>query len=157
MSPKLDFGNTSFERVVRGDMFGRRVAKSGKLRHVLALQIDCSNIRQCRIVGSMFTIIETEIFKRYAESIWDDGERHEFITWLAANPLAGDVVPGSGGLRKVRWSRSGIGKRGGTRVIYYNTLSEGSIWLLIAYTKAKFDNLPAAFLKQLKEEISNGQ
>jgi hypothetical protein len=57
----------------------------------------------------------------------------------------------------VRWSRSGMGKRGGTRVIYYNTLSEGSIWLLIAYTKAKFDNLPAAFLKQLKEEISDGQ
>lgn len=81
----------------------------------------------------------------------------EFITWLAANPLIGDVVPGSGGLRKVRWSRSGMGKRGGTRVIYYNTLAEGSIWLLIAYTKAKFDNLPAAFLKQLKEEISNGQ
>ncbi len=49
------------------------------------------------------------------------------------------------------------GKRGGTRVIYYNTLSEGSIWLLIAYTKTKFDNLPTAFLKQLKEEISNGQ
>ena len=87
----------------------------------------------------------------------DDGERHEFITWLAANPLAGDVVPGSVGMRKVRWSRSGMGKRGGTRVIYYITLSEGSIWLLIAYTNAKFDNLPAAFLKQLKEEISNGQ
>lgn len=50
-----------------------------------------------------------------------------------------------------------MGKRGGTRIIYYNTLSEGSIWLPIAYTKAKFDNLPAAFLKQLKEEISNGQ
>jgi len=78
-------------------MFGGRVAKSGKLRHVLALQIDCSTIRHCRIVMPMFTIIETEIFKRYAESIWDDGERHEFITWLAANPLAGDVVPGSGG------------------------------------------------------------
>ena len=105
----------------------------------------------------MYTIIETEIFKPYAQSIWDDGERQEFITWLAANPLIGDVVPGSGGLRKVRWSRSGMGKRGGARVIYYNTLAEGSIWLLIAYTKAKFDNLPAAFLKQLKEEISNGQ
>ncbi|WP_318719839.1 transcriptional regulator [Pseudomonas capsici] len=104
----------------------------------------------------MYTIIETDIFKRYAESIWRDGERHEFITWLAANPLAGDVIPGSGGLRKVRWSRSGMGKRGGTRVIYYNELSEGYIWLLIAYTKAKFDNLPIAFLNQLKEEISHG-
>lgn len=42
------------------------------------------------------------------------------------------------------------------RVIYYNTLHEGYIWLLIAYTKTKFDNLPIAFLNQLKEEISNG-
>lgn len=104
----------------------------------------------------MYTIIETDIFKRYAEPIWDDGERQEFITWLAANPLAGDVIPGSGGLRKVRWSRSGMGKRGGTRIIYYNTLAEGYVWLLIAYTKAKFDNLPISFLNQLKEEISYG-
>lgn len=50
-----------------------------------------------------------------------------------------------------------MGKRGGTRVIYYNTLSEGSIWSLIAYTKAKLDNLPVAFLEQLKEEISDGR
>lgn len=105
----------------------------------------------------MYTIIETEIFKRYADAIWLDGEREEFIDWLASNPLAGDVIPGSRGLRKLRWSRVGMGKRGGTRVIYDNTLSEGSIWLLIAYTKAKFDNLPAAFLRQLKEEISDGQ
>lgn len=104
----------------------------------------------------MYTIIETEIFKRYAQSIWNDGERQEFITWLAANPLAGDVIPSSGGLRKVRWSRSGTDKRGGTRIIYYNTLPEGYIWLLIAYTKAKFDNLPTTFLNQLKEEISHG-
>lgn len=106
--------------------------------------------------AAMYTIIETEIFKRYAESIWRDGERQEFIAWLASNPLAGDVIPAGGGLRKVRWSRSGMGKRGGTRVIYYNTLHEGYIWLLIAYTKTKFDNLPVAFLNQLKEEISNG-
>lgn len=71
------------------------------------------SIRLCRIFLVMYTIIETEIFKRYAESIWRDDERQEFITWLAANPLAGDVIPGCGGLRKVRWSRGGMGKRGG--------------------------------------------
>lgn len=49
-----------------------------------------------------------------------------------------------------------MGKRGGTRIIYYNMLDDGSIWLLTAYTKAKFDNLPTAFLNQLREEISNG-
>ena len=71
-------------------------------------------------------------------------------------PLAGDVIPGSGGLRKIRWSRAGMGKRGGARVIYYNMLDDGVIWLLIAYTKAKFDNLPTSFLNQLREEIDRG-
>lgn len=66
----------------------------------------------------MYTVFETGVFQRYASAIWADGEREAFITWLAANPLAGDVIPGTGGLRKVRWSRAGMGKRGGTRVIY---------------------------------------
>ena len=48
------------------------------------------------------------------------------------------------------------GKRGGARVIYYNLLDDGCIWLLIAYAKAKFDNLPASFLNQLREEVKNG-
>jgi hypothetical protein len=104
----------------------------------------------------MLTVIETSIFQRYANDIWRDGEREDFVTWIAANPLAGDVIPGTGGLRKVRWSRQGMGKRGGARVIYYNVLDNGEIWLVIAYTKAKFDNLPASFLNQLKEEINRG-
>lgn len=104
----------------------------------------------------MYTVFETDVFQRYAGPLWGDGERAEFITWLAANPLAGDVIPGTGGLRKVRWSRAGMGKRGGVRVVYYNALADGHIWLLIAYAKAKFDNLPAAFLNQLKEAIENG-
>jgi hypothetical protein len=74
---------------------------------------------------------------------------------LAQNPLAGDVIQGAGGLRKVRWSRSGMGKRGGARVIYYNLLEDGCIWLLIVYTKAKFDSLPTEFLVKLKEAISH--
>lgn len=105
---------------------------------------------------AMYTIIETDIFKRHADCIWTHTERLEFIGWLATNPLAGDVVAGSGGLRKVRWSRTGMGKRGGTRVIYYNTLADGCIWLLMVYTKAKFDNLSATFMDQLRESISNG-
>ncbi|MGI4859271.1 MAG: transcriptional regulator [Janthinobacterium lividum] len=104
----------------------------------------------------MYPIIETPTFQRHAATVWSDVEREAFITWLANNPLHGDVVPGSGGLRKVRWSRPGMGKRGGARVIYYNLLDDGCIWLLMAYTKAKFDNLPAAFLNRLREEIENG-
>ncbi|WP_045452035.1 transcriptional regulator [Caballeronia cordobensis] len=104
----------------------------------------------------MVTIIETAVFQRYAAEIWQDPEREAFIVWLANNPLAGDVIPGTGGLRKVRWSTPGRGKRGGLRVIYYNVLDDGEIWLLIAYSKAKFDNLPTAFLNQLPEAIQHG-
>lgn len=103
----------------------------------------------------MHTIAETEIFQRYAAQIWSDQERIDFIDWIAHNPDAGDVIPGSGGCRKVRWSRAGMGKRGGARVIYFKVL-DGRIWLLIAYAKAKFDNLPAEFLAQLKAEVEHG-
>ncbi|MHB0983512.1 MAG: transcriptional regulator [Thiobacillus sp.] len=104
----------------------------------------------------MYTVIETDVFVRAAAQIWTDAERVAFIDWLAANPDAGDVIPGSGGCRKVRWTRPGMGKRGGARVIYFNRLEHGEIWLLMVYVKAKFDNLPAPFLKQLREAIEHG-
>jgi hypothetical protein len=77
----------------------------------------------------------------------------QFVNWIALNPLAGDVIPGSGGIRKVRWAASGRGKRGGARVIYFNVMKQGTIWLLMAYTKSKYDNLPLSVLKELKNEI----
>ena len=103
----------------------------------------------------MRTVSETPVFKKYAQVVWSDEERVEFINWIAANPLAGDLVPGTNGCRKVRWSRAGLGKRGGVRVVYFNE-HEGHIWLLIVYAKAKFGNLPAEFLAQLKHEVEHG-
>ena len=102
---------------------------------------------------SMYTVVETDTFVRYTNGIWRQNEREALICWLARNPCAGDVIPGTGGLRKVRWSRNSMGKRGGARVIYYNVLEDGRIWLLIGYTKSKFDNLPSAFLHTLREEV----
>ena len=90
---------------------------------------------------------------RYAASIWSESERLEFIEWIAANPLAGDVIPGSGGCRKVRWSRSGMGKRGGARVIYFTRNERGEVVLLLVYAKAKFDNISADVLKAIKEKF----
>ncbi|MDO9386538.1 MAG: hypothetical protein Q7T65_07525 [Thiobacillus sp.] len=75
----------------------------------------------------MYTAIETDIFVRAAAQVWTDSERVAFIDWLAANPDAGDVIPGSGGCRKVRWTRPGMGKRGGARVIYFNRLESGEV------------------------------
>lgn len=79
----------------------------------------------------------------------------DFKIWLAGHALTGDVILGAEGLRKIRWVRRGIGKRGGAQVVYYNQLSGGRIVLLIAYTKTKFDNLPADFLLALKKEFEN--
>ena len=56
----------------------------------------------------MYTIVETPVFQRYAAEVWNEAELMEFKLWLAGNPLCGDVIPGAGGLRKVRWSRAGI-------------------------------------------------
>jgi hypothetical protein len=103
----------------------------------------------------MNTVAETPIFQRYAADIWTDNERSQFVNWIARNPLAGDVIQGSGGCRKVRWSRSGMGKRGGARIIYFNG-TDGRVWLLIVYTKTKFDNLPSDFLAKLKYEVEHG-
>lgn len=105
---------------------------------------------------NMHTVSETTVFQSYVKDVWTDSERVEFINWLAANPLAGDVIPGSNGCRKVRWSRAGMGKRGGARVIYFNAV-DGKAWLLIVYAKSKFDNLPASFLADLKKEVEHGQ
>jgi hypothetical protein len=63
------------------------------------------------------------------------------------------VIPGAGGLRKVRWSRSGMGKRGGARVIYFTRLASGELVLVLVYAKAKFDNLRPEFLLKLKERF----
>ena len=102
----------------------------------------------------MRTVAETPVFVRYAAEVWSDAERQEFINFIAANPEAGDIIRGSGGCRKGRWSRSGKGKRGGARVIYF-LASDGTVWLLIVYVKAKFDILPASFLAQLKKEVEH--
>ena len=113
------------------------------------------NIRQSRTITLMHTVSETEIFQRYADLVWTDSDRVKFINWIAGNPQAGDVIPGTGGCRKVRWSRAGMGKRGGVRVIYFNS-TDGKVWLLIVYSKSKFDNLPASFLADLKDEVNHG-
>lgn len=103
----------------------------------------------------MYTVAETEIFAADARTLWSEEERLEFISWIAANPLSGEVIPGSGGCRKVRWARSGMGKRGGVRIIYFNRLENGVIWLLVIYAKAVRENIPARFLKAIKEELDH--
>lgn len=103
----------------------------------------------------MYTIAETPTFVAEADRLWSEKERLDFIAWIAANPETGEVIPGSGGCRKVRWSRAGTGKRGGVRVIYFTRPASGEIWLLLVYAKSVRDNIPAHLLKAVKLEIEN--
>ncbi len=104
----------------------------------------------------MYTVVETPLFQRLADDYWTEEERSSFVSFIAANPETGEVVPGSGGVRKVRWGMAGRGKRGGVRVIYFNRLSAGEVWLLVLYAKSAAENIPAHVLRQIKEEIENG-
>ena len=113
-------------------------------------------IRQRGTIIQMFTVIETPMFSADAKNIWDEGERGEFCAWISVNPLAGDVVPGTGGCRKVRWSRAGTGKRGGVRVIYFNRLENGWIYLMVIYAKTVRGNIPAHLLRAVKEAVEYG-
>ena len=103
----------------------------------------------------MLTIIETPTFVADAAKVWAEDERLEFFAWIANEPEAGTVIPGSGGCRKVRWSRPGMGKRGGTRVIYFTRMASGELWMLLAYSKAVKDNIPVHILKQIRKEIED--
>ena len=104
----------------------------------------------------MYTVVETPLFQRLADVYWTEQQRSLFVSFIAANPDAGEVIPGSGGVRKVRWSMAGRGKRGGVRVIYFNRFSAGEIWLLVLYSKSEAENIPAHVLRRIKEEIEHG-
>ena len=87
------------------------------------------------------TVAETAVFMRQAGALWTEDERFEFVDFIARNPEAGDLIPASGGVRKVRWGRQGSGKRGGTRVIYFYHDPAMPLYLLMIYTKARRDDL----------------
>ena len=88
----------------------------------------------------LITVAETLPFLRQAASLWGEDDRAAFVDYIAANPEAGDVIPDTGGIRKVRWSRPGTGKRGGVRVIYFYHDSTMPLYLLLIYAKAQREN-----------------
>ena len=101
----------------------------------------------------MLTVVETSLFQRQWPLYWTEDERGAFAAYVAEHPTAGDVVPESGGVRKVRWRRPGSGKSGGVRVIYFTRFVEGEVVLLTLYAKAKTDNLTGRKLKEIRRAL----
>ena len=100
-------------------------------------------VTQWAIYGTMQSVAETPIFTRQTEKLFSEDEKRELIDFLAENPLAGDEIPGTGGVRKGRFAASGRGKRGGARVIYYYLDETIPIYALLAYAKnAQADMTP---------------
>lgn len=98
----------------------------------------------------MYTVIETPLFQSRWPFYWSEDERGAFAAYIATHPSAGDVVPATGGVRKVRWRRAGSGKSGGVRVIYFVRNSANEIVLLTLYAKAETANLSSATLKEIR-------
>ncbi len=94
--------------------------------------------------------IETPIFTEDVKELLNDDEYREFQHFMAENPDWGDIIQNTGGLRKVRWSVSGKGKRSGVRVIYYHKVSQSQIRLLLIYRKGIQDDLSEDEKRQLR-------
>lgn len=104
----------------------------------------------------MLTIYETPTFVAEARRLWSTEERLEFFAWIASEPDAGAVIKGSGGCRKVRWSRPGSSKRDGVRVIYFTRLAAGELCMLLEYPKSERDTIPGHILRMIRKEIEDG-
>ncbi len=111
------------------------------------------------MADALVTVAEVDPFPATAERAgFRDEERQELIWFLADNPETGDVIPGTGGLRKLRWRGKGKGKRGGYRVIYYFFNESAPIYLLAVYPKNERIDLTSqqrARLSTLAKELKS--
>lgn len=103
----------------------------------------------------MYSFIETRLFTRLVKEYLTDHDYSELQTALISNPEAGDVIPGSGGIRKLRWGSPGRGKRGGYRVVYFVRRTSRIFWMLTMYPKNVKDNITADVLRQIRKEVED--
>ena len=98
----------------------------------------------------MISIVEIPLFQRRADGVMTEAELEAFKDFIARNPRAGEMIRGTGGLRKIRWQSHGSGKSGGARVIYYFHSDEIPLFLITAYRKANKGRLTKSERNQLR-------
>ena len=102
-----------------------------------------------------YEFIESSLFTKMVYDYLSEDDYVAFQQFLLEHPEAGDVVRGSGGVRKLRWARAGTGKSGGVRVCYFIRNAVGQIVLLVIYAKSVRTSTPGAVLKQMKELLDH--
>lgn len=105
-------------------------------------------------MATLFSFRETKTFTRDVVSLLSEDSYHAFQHFLQHHHGLGDVIPGGGGLRKVRWRIEGKGKSGGVRIIYYLALEKGYIYLMAIYGKNQQSDLDKRQLKELADQVS---
>jgi len=108
-----------------------------------------------RVIPRMHTVVETPEFAASARRVLSDTERADLIDYLAATPGAGELMPGTGGARKLRWGAKGKGKRGGARVITYYGGPELPVFLMAVFAKGERANLTKAERNELREVLAS--
>lgn len=101
----------------------------------------------------MLTVVESPIFQKLWPRYWDEDERGEFAAFIALDPDAGAVIRGSGGVRKVRWAREGMGKSGGVRIIYLTRNEADEVCPLTLYAKSESENISLTTLKEIRRAL----
>ncbi len=104
----------------------------------------------------MFTFVETTHFNKILYDYLSDKEYQRLQIELIKNPRKGDVIPGSGGFRKIRYSARGKGKSGGVRIIYYLVSAKGKIYLFDIYSKGEREDLTKDEINMLKKLVEKG-
>lgn len=100
---------------------------------------------------SLVTVVETPEFIRRIDKLMDDDERAALVLYLAGNPTAGDLIPGTGGVRKLRWGLEGRGKRGGARIIHFFHNPHLPLFLLTAFAKNERTDISGADRNSFRE------
>jgi len=99
--------------------------------------------------------IESRLFERIRDRYLDDDQYRLLQAVLMERPESGDLIRGSGGIRKVRWSERGKGKSGGLRVIYYLITRREHLLFLTVYRKSEMSDLSPAEIRRLRDLIKN--
>lgn len=104
----------------------------------------------------MVGFVETRLFTRLVTEFFSDEEYTRIQLELMKDPVAGQVIRGSGGVRKLRWAAHDRGKRGGFRIVYFVRHPDAIFWMLTLYPKNVLDTIPGQVLKKIRMEIENG-